>query len=288
MPYVRDSFWRGRTWAARPSNADRRGGVVRRGRRAPPPPLPGRRRPVVGVRGGGAAERCGRCRVTAFELARWSTPKVGPDCHVKVGQALYSVPWRLIGRHVDARDGDRTVEVFVDGAAGQDPPRVERGRQTDYGDYPPEKVAFFMRTPGWCRRRAAELGPARGRTDRRLLEINALHRLRSAQGVVGLADTHGAARARRRLPPGDRGRRPELSHRQGHPRRRHRTRPANPPSPRRPRPRTSTARRACSTPRRGRRMSPNARTLTPPRGRDRRSQATQTPGFGPVPPQRRR
>lgn len=38
-----------------------------------------------------------------FELARWSTPKVPPDIHVKVGRALYSVPWRLIGRTVDAR-----------------------------------------------------------------------------------------------------------------------------------------------------------------------------------------
>ena len=34
--------------------------------------------------------------------------------------------------------------------------RIERGKQTDWDDYPPEKVAFFMRTPAWCRRRAAE------------------------------------------------------------------------------------------------------------------------------------
>ena len=59
--------------------------------------------------------------LSRFELARWSTPKVGPDCHIKVGKALYSVPWRLIGRRVDAREGDRIVEVFVDGSRGQDP-----------------------------------------------------------------------------------------------------------------------------------------------------------------------
>jgi hypothetical protein len=39
----------------------------------------------------------------AFELATWSRPKVGPDCHIKVGKALYSVPWRFIGRQVDTR-----------------------------------------------------------------------------------------------------------------------------------------------------------------------------------------
>ena len=32
-----------------------------------------------------------------FQLAVWSTGKVATDCHVKVGKALYSVPWRLMG-----------------------------------------------------------------------------------------------------------------------------------------------------------------------------------------------
>ena len=64
-----------------------------------------------------------------------------------------------------------------------------------------------------------------------LLEINALHRLRSAQGVIGLADKHGADAARRRLPAGDRGRRPDLSHGERDPRRRDRDRrrPSTPP-----------------------------------------------------------
>ena len=79
---------------------------------------------------------------TPFAIARWSSPKVGPDIHVKVGKALYSVPWRLIGRHVDVREGARTVEVFVDGALVKTHVRIERGRQTDPADYPPEKIAF--------------------------------------------------------------------------------------------------------------------------------------------------
>ncbi|MGI9120437.1 MAG: type II toxin-antitoxin system VapC family toxin [Acidimicrobiales bacterium] len=32
-----------------------------------------------------------------FELAAWSRPKVGADCHIRVGKALYSLPWRYIG-----------------------------------------------------------------------------------------------------------------------------------------------------------------------------------------------
>ena len=193
MPYVRDSFWRGRVWA---SEADMQTAAIvwcrdvagRRHHRA----LEGAAPAVVFA--AIEAEALRALPLSRFELARWSTPKVGADCHIKVAKALYSVPWRLIGRTVDAREGDRTVEVFVDGQVVKTHRRVERGRQTDYSDYPPEKVAFFMRTPVWCRRRAIELGPHVTELIGELLEINALHRLRSAQGVIGLADRHGVER----------------------------------------------------------------------------------------------
>jgi hypothetical protein len=129
-----------------------------------------------------------------FELATWSTPKVGPDCHVKVGKALYSVPWRHIGREVDAREGERTVEVFVDGQVVKTWGRIAKGMMTDHADFPPEKVAFLMRTPVWCRHRAAELGPSVAALVEALLERPVLARLRSAQGVIRLADRHDAAR----------------------------------------------------------------------------------------------
>jgi transposase len=142
-----------------------------------------------------------------FELARWSTPKVNPDIHIKVGRALYSVPWVHIGKTVDAREGARTVQVFLDGTLIKTHPRIEGGKQTDPGDYPPEKIAFFMRAPAWCRRRAAELGPSVAAVAAALMEVNALYRLRQAQGVVGLADRHGAERleaaCRRALAVGD-------------------------------------------------------------------------------------
>ncbi|MGI8694739.1 MAG: Mu transposase domain-containing protein [Geodermatophilaceae bacterium] len=49
---------------------------------------------------------------TQFGLATWSTGKVCPDIHVKVGPARYSVPWPLIGQRVQAhanRDRGRPV-----------------------------------------------------------------------------------------------------------------------------------------------------------------------------------
>src|SRR5215207_8912643 len=55
-------------------------------------------------------------------------------------------------------------------------------------------VAFHMRTPTWCRRQAAEIGPAATAVIGELLAENALFRLRAAQGVLGLADKHDPAR----------------------------------------------------------------------------------------------
>jgi hypothetical protein len=51
-----------------------------------------------------------------------------------------------------------------------------------------------MRTPTWCRHRAAEIGPACVAVIDGLLAVNALFRLRAAQGVLGLADKHDPAR----------------------------------------------------------------------------------------------
>ncbi len=132
--------------------------------------------------------------VRRFELAAWSTPKVHDDCCVKVGKTLYSVPWRHIGDTVDARATARTVTVYSRGELIKTHVAKEKGRQTDMGDYPPEKVAFLMRTPVWCRARAAEIGPGAEAVVADLLAVNALHRLRAAQGVLRLVERHGPGR----------------------------------------------------------------------------------------------
>jgi len=144
---------------------------------------------------------------SAFELARWWERTVPPDIHIKVGRALYSVPWRYISKRVDAKEGARSVEIFHEGMLIATHVRIERGKQTNYDHYPPEKIAFMMRTPAWCRRRAAELGESVSAVVSSLMEVNALYRLRQAQGVVGLADKHGperlAAACERALSVGD-------------------------------------------------------------------------------------
>jgi transposase len=111
MPYIRDSFWRGRQFT---SLAQMQAAAVDWCR-----DVAGRRpcRPL-----GGAAPASVFTAVEAealqplpgkpFVLATWSTAKVGPDIHAKVGKTIYSVPWRFMGQRVDARETPTMVQIF--------------------------------------------------------------------------------------------------------------------------------------------------------------------------------
>jgi len=193
MPYVRDSYWRGRTFT---TLEGMQAGAVRwcrdvAGTRSCRP-LDGAAPAVVFAAVEAPALRA--LPTTPFVLATWSAAKVGPDIHVKVGLALYSVPWRLIGAQVHARSTATMVQVTHEGAVVATHVRRQRGRSTTVEHYPPEKIAFHMRTPTWCRQVAEQVGPACIEVIEALLEVNALFRLRAAQGVLGLRDKHTPAR----------------------------------------------------------------------------------------------
>jgi hypothetical protein len=103
------------------------------------------------------------------------------------------VPWRHIGRKVDVRSTPDMVQIFDAGELIATHVRKPFGKQTDMSHYPPERIAFAMRGPTWCRNRAGEIGAATTAVIADLLRDNALFRLRAAQGVLGLADRHDPA-----------------------------------------------------------------------------------------------
>lgn len=193
MPYVRDSFWRGREFAS--LEAMQQAAIVWC------TDVAGQRscRPL-----GGAAPLTVFHAVEAntlkplprqrFVLATWSRATVGPDIHVKVGRTLYSVPWRFIGQKIDARATFTMVQIFTDGQLIATHAAKTAGKQTDMSHYPPEKIAFAMRTPTWCRTQADQIGPQCVAVIADLLAVNALFRLRAAQGVLRLADKYGPTR----------------------------------------------------------------------------------------------
>lgn len=193
MPYVRDSLWRGREWT---SLTQMQQEAVRWCRE-----VAGRRscRPLQGASPTSVFEAVERDALIPlpgkdFVLADWSRGTIGPDIHVKAGRTLYSVPWRHIGRKVDVRSTSDMVQIFDDGQLIATHVRKAFGKQSDMSHYPPERVAFVMRGPTWCRNRAAEVGAATVAAIADLLSQNALFRLRAAQGVLGLADRYSADR----------------------------------------------------------------------------------------------
>jgi transposase len=193
MPYIRDSFWRGREWSSleqMQAEAERWSAEVAGQRHCRP--LDGAA--PAAVFAAAEKDRLAALPASPFVLAGWSRCKVGPDIHVKVGRALYSVPWKHIGQTLDARSTATMVQLFAGGELVKTHARKLQGKQTDLADYPPEKIAFHMRTPAWCRKKAAEVGPACAALIGGLLEDNALYRLRAAQGVLHLADKHQPGR----------------------------------------------------------------------------------------------
>lgn len=193
MPYVRDSFWRGREFTSLQHMQQEALVWCRE--------VAGRRqcRPLGGaaplsVFQAVEAEALTSLPRTPFVLATWPRGTIGPDIHVRVGKSLYSVPWRHIGRRVDARETPTVVQIFDNGQLIATHGHRPAGKATDLSHYPPEKIAFKMRTPTWCRTTATEIGPACVQLIAGLLQVNALFRLRAAQGVLGLAAKHGPAR----------------------------------------------------------------------------------------------
>jgi len=193
MPYVRDSLWRGREFASleQMQAEAARWSLEVAGRRAC--------RPLEGAAPAAvfdAVEKDALRPLPAgpFVLATWATAKIGPDIHAQVEKVLYSVPWRHIGKTADVRITGTMVQFFIGGQLVKSHPRKIRGKQTDFSDYPPEKIAFHMRTPAWCRRQATAIGPSCEYLIGELLADNALYRLRAAQGVIGLADKHDPSR----------------------------------------------------------------------------------------------
>lgn len=193
MPYVRDSLWRGREFTSlQQMRAEAIWWCLQVAGRRSCRPLDGAAPHAVFT----ALEKPALQPLPAhpFVLATWSRGKVGPDIHVKVGKCLYSVPWKYMGKTLDARSTACMVQFFLDGELVKTHVMKPAGKQTDLADYPPEKVAFFQRTPSWCRKRAAELGPSVERVVADLMVDNALYQLRAAQGVIGLADKHSPDR----------------------------------------------------------------------------------------------
>ncbi|MGH3523758.1 MAG: IS21 family transposase, partial [Mycobacterium sp.] len=94
-----------------------------------------------------------------FESVAYSVGTVAPDCHVKSGKALYSVPWRLMGQKVRVRTAGDVVQIFHHDTVAATHVLHLSGRSTNFEHYPPHKIAHTLRTVTWCRTQAEQIGP---------------------------------------------------------------------------------------------------------------------------------
>ncbi len=130
-----------------------------------------------------------------FEMVEWLTPTLGADCRFSALGAIYTAPHPYRGQVLDVCVSASTVVGYVNGVVVKTHPRQPKGgRSIDWSDYPPDKIAFFERTPVWCRKRAGDLGPSIAEVVNELLAVHVLHHLRSAQGIIRFTDRYGAER----------------------------------------------------------------------------------------------
>lgn len=130
-----------------------------------------------------------------FEMATWTTARVGPDCHIQAGRSLYSIPYIHVGKTLDVRLTNHMIQCFLDEELVKVHRRVVPGkRSTDWNDYPPEKAKILRENPEWCRRRSQEMGDSIAWAVGTLLDGHAQHYLRQARGILRLAEQYGGAR----------------------------------------------------------------------------------------------
>jgi len=131
----------------------------------------------------------------SFESPEWKKCTVHPDHHIVFDKSYYSLPTRWIGKEVWGRGTRRLVQIFFDEQLIKTHIRAEQPGTwvTDSSDYPPEKLAYLMPTPTYCRKKASEIGPHTGALIEEILREHAMRNLRKAQALLRLAEKHGQA-----------------------------------------------------------------------------------------------
>ena len=193
IPYIRDSFWSGRSFTSLEEiNEQALEWCLR----------------VAGIRQHGSTHQMPLALfrlaeekqlqplpVVPYEIVTWQQAKVAQDCHLQVSGTLYSVPYQYVGKSVDVKLGSSVIEIYLDYNLVKTHLRGAKGKRvTDWNDYPPEKAAFFQRTPDWYRQRAGLIGISTGETVEALLGKHAFHYLRQCQGILRLAEKYGQER----------------------------------------------------------------------------------------------
>jgi transposase len=145
-----------------------------------------------------------------YEFARWKKARVHIDYHVSFEKHYYSVPYTLIGKEVDIRATEKTVEIFYRRTRQASHPRCQaQGRYSTQNEHmPPAHQKYSDWSPerflGW----ANDIGPHTSQLIAAVLDArrHPQQAYRSCLGILGLAKRYTndrlEAACRRALPAG--------------------------------------------------------------------------------------
>jgi len=134
--------------------------------------------------------------VGPFRLLEIRPVKVHPDCHVVINGSFYSVPFIYNGQELAAHVSENFVEIYKGLELVSSHPHSTRPGQwhTRMEDYPPAKAAYLIRTPDYCKKLGAKIGPSTQSVVEQLLADRPLDRLRSVQAILRLEESVGSKR----------------------------------------------------------------------------------------------
>jgi len=124
-----------------------------------------------------------------FSLREVRGATVHRDCHVQIEGSYYSAPFSYVGQRLDAYVYQHTVQLYHGVTLLVTHPRARRPgeRHTKLEHYPQEKSYYLIHTRDYCQAQAGRIGPHCAQVVEQLLGERPLDRLRSVQGLLGLA-----------------------------------------------------------------------------------------------------
>ena len=134
-----------------------------------------------------------------YAFAEWKKVRVNVDYHIEVEERLYSAPYALIGKQLDVRYTQQTVEIMYRGERIASHARLHGGgsRYATQSEHMPEKHrAMASFTPQRIERWAASIGPS---TAQLIAALMAQRRhpqqaFRAALGIIRMGKLYGNAR----------------------------------------------------------------------------------------------
>lgn len=136
--------------------------------------------------------------VVAYQYAEWSRARVHIDYHIEVARRYYSAPYALVGRELEVRLTERTVELFQRGerVASHARLRAQTRYSTQTEHMPAAHRAFAQWTPDRLVRWAQSIGLSTAALIEHILNArrHPQQGFRAALGILRLAKHYGEAR----------------------------------------------------------------------------------------------